>query len=86
MKVTGLILLLAGILIIMYSLNMDTTVAVPNSTTWLPSQRVNNIGLMNDKQNYLIISGIVTITGVILLVFGKDKPKESVQSDVKNLN
>jgi hypothetical protein len=32
--------------------------------------RVNNLGLMSDRQNYLIASGFAALIGVVLFLFG----------------
>jgi hypothetical protein len=44
---------------------MDTTVSTSGG------DRVHNIGLMNDRQNYLIVSGMVAIAGILFLGFGE---------------
>jgi hypothetical protein len=61
----GALLLLAGIVGLGLSLNMDTSVS-----TGLDGQlsRVNNLGLMNDKHNYILVSMAVAIIGVLLLI------------------
>ncbi|WOS07379.1 hypothetical protein R5O27_09330 [Proteus mirabilis] len=50
MKGFGRILLIVGIIAAFASFNMD--VSVPTGY----GSRVNNIGLMSDKQNYILIS------------------------------
>ena len=54
-------LIVVGIIALASSLGMDTT--VPSSG----GGRVHNMGLMNDKQNYLIVSGIVLLSGIVLV-------------------
>lgn len=74
-SVFGWLLLAAGIVGLLFSLNMDTSVETgvdPYNSFGLPS-RVNNIGLMNQQRNYLIISGIVALAGVVLIVSGTSK-------------
>lgn len=56
--ITCVVLGVAGIV---GALFMDTTVSSGIG-------RIHNIGLMNDQQNYLIVSGIVAIIGIILFV------------------
>ena len=48
-----------------FGLNIDTTVA-----TDLGGRRVHNIGLMNDKQNVLLVGAAITVVGAVLLGFG----------------
>lgn len=76
MKSLGKFLLIIGIFAGIVVLNMDTSVEVdsPVGNLWGGSKRVNNLGLMNEKQNYLIFSGVLALVGVILLV---SAPKNS---------
>lgn len=60
-----------------YSLTLDTSVEVSSKNAWEPATRVNNLGLMNQKQNYIIFSGVIAIVGTLMLVFGKDAPSGS---------
>jgi hypothetical protein len=59
------IALLIGIVWAALAFSADTT--VPSDVFGV---RVNNIGLMNDKQNELIASGFVAVIGVGLLAIG----------------
>lgn len=52
-------LIAVGAVIIVFALLMDTTVNTEYG-------EINNIGFMQDKQNYLIVGGIITIVGVLL--------------------
>lgn len=63
MKRMGWILLIVGVIFFSFSLFMDTTVSVGFSG------RVNNIGLMNDKQNYLMVSIAIIFIGIFILAF-----------------
>jgi hypothetical protein len=62
MKNLGVLLLVIGGLWLFVSFNMDTTV----TTGW---GAVNNIGLMDQRRNHLMISGLIIVVGVILLGF-----------------
>jgi hypothetical protein len=42
------------------------------------SRRIHNLGLVSDKQNYLIVSGVVALIGTILVTVGASAP-ESIQ-------
>ena len=84
MKILGFILLIVGIILGVVALNMDTTVA--SSSLMGSYRRVHNIGLMNDRQNYLIFSGIISLMGLILLLFGRksqNKNEEGSYLDFK---
>lgn len=43
---------------------------------------VNNIGLMSDRQNYLIVAGLAILVGVIMIVGDRSpaKPKEALKA------
>lgn len=60
----GVFIIALGVLGLFISFNMDTTV-------WSGSSQVNNIGLMNDKQNYIIVSSLTLLIGVIVTIFLK---------------
>jgi hypothetical protein len=59
--VIGWFLVIVGVIALMSTLGMDTT--VPSSGVG----RIHNVGLMNEKQNYLIVSGIVLLSGMLLV-------------------
>jgi len=64
MRAFGVVLLLLGAIGLGFALLMDTSVAVDGF------RRVNNLGLMNDKQNYIIISAVVLFAGLLLALLG----------------
>lgn len=64
MKIIGLLLIFFGIAIGMYAFAMDTTVDVDHA---FDLKRVNNIGLLNEKQNILFVSGVLCIMGSIFV-------------------
>ena len=66
MKATGIVLLLVGTIAFFVGFNMDTTVA-----TDFGGQRVHNIGLMNDRQNAIIVAGILAVIGAIFVGFAR---------------
>ena len=73
MNIFAGILLLAGLGAGMYFLvYFDTTVEVPGrkitDTITIPGTRVNNIGLMNDRQNGINLGFGAAVVGLILLV------------------
>lgn len=75
-KTFGFLALLLGVLGIIWTLNVDVSVEVP--VHYIGGQaigggRVNNIGLMQERQNYMLLSGLLALVGVLLAVFGGDK-------------
>ena len=80
MKAIGILFIIIGALLGIHALTMDVTVAVDYSggnSLGLP-ERVNNIGLMSDRQNYLIFGGILLVIGLILTIF-YNKGKKQLQ-------
>lgn len=72
MKALGIIAIVAGILVAGHAMLSDVTVAVPSFGNYGTSDtRVNNLGLMADRQNGLIIGGVLSIIGLILVVASK---------------
>lgn len=68
----GLILVVGGLLVI-GALNMDVSVAVPTQTILgetFGGGRVNNIGLMNDRQNLMMLGSALGIGGLLLTLLG----------------
>lgn len=68
MRAIGMILILAGTILISIALSMDTSVEVnyPSGNKFNLPERVNNIGLMADKQNYLILGCFLFVIGLVL--------------------
>lgn len=62
MKSKGITILVLGIVFLMITLGMDTSVSAGYG-----NGRVNNIGLMNDQQNYLLISCMMVVAGLIMI-------------------
>ncbi len=78
MKLLGVIFLITGLSLGVYSFLMDTTVTVNYSMGNpfnLPTT-IKNIGLMNDQRNYLIASGFITSFGVLLIIVSYFIPNE----------
>ena len=65
-KGVGVIILVLGLFAVMLCMNMETSVETEFG------DRVNNIGLMNDKQNYLILSSLIVISGLLIFLLSKD--------------
>jgi len=58
--ILGVIIFIIGILGIIFSLKMNTTVITENF------KFVHNLGLMNEKQNLLIVFSLLAIVGILL--------------------
>jgi len=70
MKNIGLALIILGVIGLCYSYNMKTTVTTEAKYLGygieVPPMTVNNLGLIEDRRNALMLSGIVAIVGAIL--------------------
>lgn len=74
----ALFLVAAGVIGITLSFSMDVSVEVP--VTYVGGQaigggRVNNIGLLQERQNYIILSGLFLLVGTLLGLFGRTLPE-----------
>ncbi len=65
MRAFGWVVLVFAGLLGFYALSMNTSVDTGDMFG-----RVNNIGLMNDKQNYLMVAGACFIGGLLMVIFG----------------
>lgn len=88
MRGFGKFLIVIGVLWGLLAFSMDTSIEVPAQTfgegefsITTPAQRVNNLGLMNDKQNYIIGAGLTLVIGVLLYILGGRK--EENEGNVK---
>lgn len=68
MRGMSIAVLLAGIGGLIFALTLDPSIGTAYG-------RVNNIGLMNEKQNYVIASGLVMVVGAVLFGFSLIAPK-----------
>jgi hypothetical protein len=75
MKLSGALLVVAGLLLAIGFALMDTTVSAGMTT-------VNNLGLMNTKQNGLIVGMALFLGGCVLYGFGSLRLKSEPQSQV----
>lgn len=74
MRKIGIITLVIGILGLMATLGVDTTVETRGS------ERVHNIGLMNAQQNILLVFIAVAVAGVVILV--SNRKTQSLPSSI----
>lgn len=98
MKQLGLVLVALGLLGAVFAFSMDTTIETGGKTigsgiysVTIPSGRVHNLGLMEQRSNVLYTSGLAILVGVILYGFGsiqqnsigpKDEAKSSSTTEV----
>jgi hypothetical protein len=88
-KLGGFVLVL-GIILGIVAFSMDTTVTTePQSIAGvsIPSQTVNNIGLMDERRNYLTVSGLLVLVGVGLVTastFQKSTTDTSVRQAISD--
>lgn len=64
MRGFGFLIVAAGIIVMIAATTMD--VSVPSGLG-----RVNNLGLMADRQNYTLIGGVILIAGLLMVIFGR---------------
>ena len=63
MKGFGIFALIAGICWVIFALSMDVSVSTGMG-------RVNNLGLMADRQVHTIVGGMIALAGIMMLIFG----------------
>lgn len=63
MKGLGIFALVVGVSWVIFALSMDVSVSTGMG-------RVNNLGLMADRQVHTIVGGMITLAGLIMLIFG----------------
>lgn len=91
MKTIGVVLIIVGIIWGIFAFNIDTSIEVGGESYGsglykvnIPKTRVNNLGLMNEKQNNIYGAGITLIIGVILFVFASRKEDEKLPIQEKD--
>lgn len=83
MKSLGYITFSIGLIIVLYAFTMDTSVAVdyPGGNEYGLPERVNNLGLIADRQNYMIFGGVLSLLGLIV-IYASDKKGEEANEKV----
>lgn len=88
MKLTGILILIAGLILGAFALIMDVSVDVESRNfgygITTPSMRVANVDLIAQRQNYLIFSGILAVVGAILTGFGSISPSSSASESTSS--
>lgn len=72
MRGFGIFAIIVGVIAVVAALAMDVSVSTGMGG------RVNNIGLIAQQQNYLMIGALITVAGLLMVVFG-GKKEASVQ-------
>jgi hypothetical protein len=86
MRIMGVVLLLGGVILGLFALSMNVTVSTQAQTIGgveIPSQTVNNLGLMDDRRNVLIVAGLAFVGGVILFALGSLRHASLVALEVQ---
>jgi hypothetical protein len=80
MKNFGILILVAGLSLGLYSITMDVSVSVAARDygygIQTPAMEVANLDKMSQRQNFMIFSGILSVVGSILLGFASMQPKK----------
>lgn len=78
MKTLGIIFLVVAVVAFIIGFGMDTSVSSGFD------KRVHNIGLLNDRQNIIILAGAMAIVGAIFVAFSnKQKPAKGQFSSTR---
>jgi hypothetical protein len=79
MKLIGSTLMIVGGIFLFWAVFIfDTSVSVGGYGF---GGRVNNIGLLNDKRNYITISGLMFVVGLVIFLFDKNQQKISHKNE-----
>jgi hypothetical protein len=62
----GVCVLVAGLLLLVGAMSMDVSVSTGMG-------RVNNLGLMSERQNFTIVGGMIALAGLLMLLLGGKK-------------
>lgn len=73
----GVLLLIVGILALIGAMSMDVSVSTGIG-------RVNNIGLMADRQNFTVVGGLIAIGGLLMFIFGGRRSANEHAADSLN--
>lgn len=80
MRSIGIILTFIGVIWLLVAFNIDTSVDV--GTSILGSGRVENLGLIAQRQNHLFVAGLLTLIGVLLIIFGGWSEAQNANSNL----
>lgn len=66
MRGFGIFVLIIGVLAVIGAMSMDVSVSTGMG-------RVNNLGLMSERQNFTMVAGLVVLAGLLMMIFGGRK-------------
>lgn len=72
MRTFGILMSVCGALWLLIAFNFDTSVSTG-------AGRVENIGLIAQRQNHLYIAGLISLIGVLFWIFGDHKSPENME-------
>ena len=76
MKTSGSLLLIVGAMWALIAFNSDTTAYVDGPF----GNKVQNLGLMDERRNHLLMASLLVVVGVILFSFGNTRRTKSASS------
>lgn len=79
MRAIGIILTFVGVIWLLFAFNIDTSVEVGSSI--LGSGRVENLGLIAQRQSHLFVAGLIMLIGVLLIIFGGWSEAQNVNAN-----
>ena len=92
LQIVGITLIIIGLIWGIFAFTMDTSVEVGGEvigtgaySVRVPKAKVNNVGLMNDKQNYIIGAGLTLFIGVIVFLAGLLMPVKELEKSAEPL-
>jgi hypothetical protein len=77
MKGIGIVIAVIGSVLLVIAINFNTSLEVPGGGTYGIPSRVNNLGLMDERRNYMLVAGLLILCGVLLIGFGSVKKASS---------
>ena len=77
MKKLGIAFLAVGLIGLFATLAMDTTVSSHGD-------RIHNLGLMSQKQNFLLVFAAISIVGAIFWAVGGNRKSEAISTTVED--
>lgn len=75
LRMGGLLMVLCGLSAAIYFYAyFDTTLSVPGGSL-IGVERVHNIGLMQQRSDSLLMSGVSIVAGLLLILLGRDSKR-----------
>ncbi|WP_397448167.1 hypothetical protein [Pseudomonas sp. NA-150] len=77
MRGFGIFVLVIGLIAVVGALSMDVSVSTGVG-------RVNNLGLMSERQNFTMVAGMAVIAGLLMVIFGGKAQSSAVDQPVRD--